>query len=1120
MSSIRWFAVFAALSGSAFAQVKPDAVLLRMPDVSQSEIVFRYANDLWLVDKHGGPARPLSSPPGAESLPKFSPDGRKVACVASYDGARELYVLDVAGGVPLRITHHPDREMLCDWHPDGRSILFSSTMQSGQDGAPKIFRVPAQGGQPTALPVPYGLFASLDDSGAWLAYTPLTQSEFRTWKRYQGGMAQDIWLFHLTTFESRRLTDFAGTDALPMWHANEVYFLSDRGSDGHTNLWKSDARGQKFVQVTNFIDDDVRFPSVGPADIVFEHGGRIMRYEFASGRSVAVEITIPGDRPRLAPRTHSVEDRVADIDVGPHGRRVAVEARGDVFTVSATEGATRNLTNSDGVAERGPAWSPDGQWIAYFSDRSGEYELALRRADGRAFRWPGPTANTDADVEEKTLTSIGPGWKEAPQWAPDSKSLVFANEAGELWHLVVATSELKKLATNPSGDPFTVDWSPDSRWLTFSVRHPSTRLSAIYLYDLAESALHSVTSGRFDDRDPVFDRNGEWLYFVSSRTFEPIYAELDETWVYTNSANLMAVPLRKDVKNVLAATDLDETAPAEDDAEDDDSEDDEHSKDAKPVQIDVVDFESRILELPVDPGVLGSLAGAEGRVYYLRGPRAGSQRPPQEDDEDEEPHGSTLVEFTLSDDASEREEKTVLADVSGFQLAPHGEKLLVQLADESVAIIDAAPDAKDPEKIDFSGMSAEIDPRREWEQILADAYRITRDFFYEPTMHGHDWKAIYARYQRALAHATNRDDLDYLLGEMIAELNVGHAYNAGGPGIPERAPEGPQTGLLGCDFELAEGAYRIAHIVRGAPGETDGRSPLAEPGIDVREGDFLLAVDGAKVDVSKDVFAAFVGKAGRATELTVNSVPRIDVNARRVLVETLEDDSEVRYREWVETNRRFVDTMSGGRIGYIHVPDTTRRGQRELVRQFLSQYQKDALVIDERWNGGGQVPTRFIELLNRPRTNSWAVRHGEDWQWPPIAHDGPKAMLINGSAGSGGDAFPYYFRQAKLGPLIGMRTWGGLVGLSGNPSFIDGSSITVPRFAFYETDGTWGVEGFGVAPDIEVVDDPGKMVHGEDPQLLAGVKYLMEALETWKFVRPARPAPPDRRGSGVTPADR
>ncbi|MFN0244833.1 MAG: PDZ domain-containing protein [Planctomycetota bacterium] len=1115
--------------------VRPDAVLLRTPDVSATDIVFRYANDLWLVDKRGGVARPLSSPPGGEALPKFSPDGKQVACIGSYEGGGDLYVLDLEGGVPRRVTHHPGGELLCDWTPDGRALLFSSSRRSGQQRAPKLFTVPAQGGEPTALPIPYGLFGAIE--GSWLAYTPVSNAEFRTWKRYQGGLAQDIWLFQLDTFEARRLTDFPGTDAQPMWHAGEVYFLSDRDPSARMNLWKCDVRGQNLTAVTTFTDADVRFPSVGPADIVFEHAGKLKRYEFASGRTVSVDIAIPGDRPKLVSETRSVEDDVQSISIGAHGRRAVVEARGDVFSVPVGEGVTRNLTRSDGVAERAPSTSHDGQWVAYLTDRSGEYEFAVRRADGRAFRW----ANAGDEVEEKILTAIGPGWKEGPIWSPDDKSLAFVNHAGELWHIAVDSGALSKLATNPLGFTFGFEWSPDSRWIAFACRHPETKLSGLYVYDLQAKSLHSLTSGRFDDREPSFDKSGKWLYYASSRTFEPIYSEFDESFVYANTANVMAVPLRGDVKNVFAPSD-----PSEQDDEDEsgDEQDADAKKDAdtpdaskaakddaekdssdapKPVAIDLEGFEARVIQLPVPAGAIGSLAGGDEKVFYLRGPRAGSAAPPSDDDEEEgETGGSDLVQFALSKSKQEREEKKVLGGVAGFELTANAKRAFVELHDERYATIDASPDAEvdDEDVLDLAGLRCEIDPRREWSQILADAYRVNRDFFYEPTLHGVDWRGIYDRYQRALVDATSRDDLHYLLGEMIAELNVGHAYNVGGPGIPESGPQGATAGLLGCDYELVGDAYRIRHILRGGDGEIDGRSPLAEPGIDVREGDYLLAIDGARVDVSRDVEASLLGKANRPTEITVNAAPRLDGSERRVVVVPIESEGELRYREWVEENRKLVDTLSGGRIGYVHVPDTGRRGQRELVRQFMSQFHKDALLVDERWNGGGQIPTRFIELLNRPRTNSWAVRYGEDWVWPPVSHDGPKAMLINGSAGSGGDAFPYYFRQARLGPLIGMRTWGGLVGISGNPTFIDGSSVTVPRFAFYENDGTWGVEGYGVAPDIEVVDDPSQMVHGEDPQLLAGVKYLQQQLESWKFVRPSRPASPNRAGAGVPVTDR
>jgi tricorn protease len=1137
----------AVTSGSVqSSMVRPDAVLLRMPDVSASEVVFRYANDLWLAPKAGGVARALASPDGEESFPKFSPDGKRIAFVAGYDGGVDLYVLDIDAGVPQRVTYHPSSEVLCDWHPDGESLIYFSSQESGQQRAPRLFKVSAGGGPSEALPVPYGVFGALDATGSWLAYTPTAASEFRTWKRYQGGLAQDVWLFNLTTLEARRVTDHPGTDALPLWSGSDLYFLSDRDSNARMNLWAYDTQRKVTTQVTDFVEDDVRFPSVGPEDIVFENGGKLLRYEFASGRTHRIEIAIPGERPSLRPQSLPLAKMVDWAVPGPNAKRVVVEARGEVFSAPVEEGVTRNLTRTDGVAERYPSWSPDGKWIAYWSDASGEYELYVRSGDGAPFRWPGDSE----DVRERRLTSIGPMWKYGASWAPDSRSLVFCNNAGELWRLVLESGELTKLATDPDGQPFNVDWSPDSRWIAFSMRSTRSRLGAIWLLDTRDGVLREATSGLYDDRDPSFDRDGEWLYFVSTRTFEPTYSGVDETWIYANGANLVALPLRKDVENPFATADASEVeeTPSDDKDEDEDAQKDGEPKDGdeakeakseasksddaateqgepaesvaaadgakkaekspKPVEIEFEGIEARALVLPVDAGALDAPAGGASKVFYLRRARAGSGGV-----------DSTLMQFTLSSKRKERVEKTVVGGVRGFVLAAKAEKALVRLADGGWAVVETKPDQKVEGKLDLSGLEMLVDPRREWNQILGDAHRIMRDFFYEPTLHGVDWNGLRERYARALADATHRSDLHYLLGEMISELNVGHAYNRG-PSDDGGSARGALAGSLGCDFALEQGAYRITRILGFESPEADARSPLAQHGIDARPGDWLLAVNGRAVDPRRDVHAALLGSVGKPTELLLNAAPTFDGAERRVVVTPLDSDAGLRYRDWVAARRTQVDELSGGRVGYVHVPDTGIRGQNELVRQLQSQMDKDALLVDERWNGGGQIPTRFIELLNRPRTNFWAVRHGEDWSWPPRTHHGPKAMLINGSSGSGGDAFPYYFRQANLGKLIGQRTWGGLVGISGNPAFIDGASITVPRFAFYEKDGTWGVEGYGVAPDIEVLDDPSLMAHGEDPQLVAGVQHLLRELESFTFERAQRPPSPDRRGSGVTPADR
>ncbi len=1111
-----------ALGPAAAAQVRPDAVLLRTPDVSRDLIAFRYDGDVWLVDKRGGEARRLSSPPGNESFPRFSPDGRRIAFMGGYEGGTDLYVLSLEGGLPGRLTHHPDTEILCDWLPGGEGLLFFSSMTSGQQRAPKLFSVPTEGGQPIELPLPFGSFGAIDPMGHWLAYTPFAHSEFATWRRYQGGNAQDVWLFDLRTRESRRVTDWPGNDALPMWQGEGLIFVSDRGPESRLNLWSWDRERGTFAQLTEFREFDVRFPSIGPQDVVFENGGKLWRYELESRRCVPVEVLIPGDRPRLAPRTVEVEDLVAAVDIGPKAKRVVVEARGELFSVPVEEGVLRNLTGTDGVAERDPVWSPDGVWIACFSDRSGEYELCLRRGDGRPFRWQ----DVGEEVAEQRLTDIGPSWKSELSWAPDSKSLAFCTNDGELHRLVVESGELLTLDKGPEGEPFAVDWSRDSRWLAYSHRHSRSRLPAIYLFDLSAGTRHEVTSGLFADDQPVFDRGGEWLFFRSSRTFEPIYEDVGDTWIYANTQGLMAVALRKEVENPFAPRSEEEGAEQEDDEGESKEEGEESEPDEEappPVAIELDGFEGRIQSLPVPAGRIEALAGAKGKLVYLRLPRTGAVAGEGEDDDDDEqgaPAGAALCFFDLKAKKKEREEKTVLAGVQAFRLAAKSDKVLVALEDDEFAVVDLASDQKAEEHLDLSGLVATVDPRREWGQILSDAGRIMRDFFYDPQMHGVDWNAVVARYRGALADATSRDDLHYLIGEMIAELNVGHAYNSGPPQGLQRAAPGRSAGLLGCDWSLERGHHRIARILRGEMAETDGKGPLSVSGADVREGDWLLAVNGVPVDPARDIYAAFEGLAGQPTELLLNATPALDGEERRVVVVPLESERELRYRDWVARARAEVERLSDGRVGYVHVPDTGVRGQTELNRQFLGQMHKDALLVDERWNGGGQVPTRFIELLRRPATNYWAVRHGEDWPWPPVAHFGPKAMLINYASGSGGDCFPYYFRQAGLGKLIGTRTWGGLVGLSGNPDFVDGASISVPRFAFYELDGTWGVEGHGVTPDIEVLEDPEVMQDGRDPQLIAGVEHLLSELERQPYVAPRRPEYPDRSGAGITPADR
>jgi tricorn protease len=1080
--------LFLLVTVTAEAQI--DARLLRQPDVSATEIAFVYGGDIWIVDKEGGVADRLSTPKGEESFPRFSPDGASIAFTGNYDGNSDIYVMPVGGGLPTRLTHHPDRDRMLDWYPDGGSILFATPMTSEKQRFRKLYRVPVTGGLPEVLPVPYGEFGAISPDGATLAYMPLSR-DFRTWKRYRGGTAPEIWLFGLSDHQARNLTANDANDGQPMWHGSTLYFLSDRDANMRANIWAHELDTDIVRQVTHFTDFDTHFPAIGPDDMVFENGGHLYVMDLETESPRPVEIEVVTDRASLRPHVVKVEKRIAGGDISPSGKRAVLSARGEIFSLPAEHGVVRNLTRTSGVAERFPAWSPDGKTLAYFSDRSGEYELTVRPADGSG--------------DETTLTSMGPGFRYQPMFSPDSKKVVFI-DSEEVIHLfdveTKALTEIDRGLWMMHGplSGFEVSWSADSRWFAYS-RGLDNRQSAIFLYDTSDGVRHQVTTGFVESYGPVFDPEGEYLYYLADRTFAPIYAEMDPTWIYANTTNIVAVPLRTDVVSPLAPRN-DVEDDGEDDGEDDegngndkekpdkDADDDTDEEKVEAVKIDLEDFEARAVVLPPKAGQYADLAAVKGKVIYRRQPRTGG---------DEE--SSPMLFWDLED----REEKTILDDVDSYAVSADGKKLLV-VANGSFAIVDVGPKQKMDTKLATSSMEMMVVPPEEWRQIFSDAWRLERDYFYDPNMHGVDWQAMRARYGALLDDVMTRWDLNFVIGELIAELNTSHSYRGGGD--VERA-ESRGVGLLGVDWELADGDYRIKHIVTAAPWDIEVRSPLAEPGVDVSEGDWLLAVNGTPIDTAKDPWAAFEGLAETTVILTVNDRPSLE-GAREVLVETLGSEARLRNLAWIEANRRKVDEVSGGRIGYVYVPSTGRGGQTELYRMFRPQYDKEGLIVDERFNNGGQIPDRFVELLDRPLYNFWAVRSGKDWQTPTIALTGPKVMLINAWSGSGGDAFPYYFRAAGLGPLIGTRTWGGLIGYSGQPGLIDGGRLTVPTFSFYNLDGEWDVEGYGVDPDIEVVDDPSLMLDGGDPQLDRAIAEVLEALEANPPVRPQRPEYPVR----------
>ncbi len=1271
------------IAPAAVADVSPNAGMMRWPDVSKDQICFVYANDIWVAPKAGGQARPLASPAGVETFPRFSADGSTIAFIGNYDGNRDIYSMPLAGGIPTRVTHHPAGETLCDWMPSG-NLLFFTNAWAGLGRQQQLWQTTAQGGLPTQMPVPYGGFGSVSPDGNWLAYTPHSV-DTRTWKRYRGGMATDIWLFNLNDKTSRRITDWEGVDTIPMWvpggDGKTVYYHSDNGPEHRMNIWAFDVASGQRRQVTSFKDDDVKWPSIGPGsdgkgEIVFQLGIKLLLLNLGTGQSSEVKITIPGDRPKLRPRTIDASKVVEGASISPTGKRVAIEGRGDLWSAPVKEGVVRAFTRTDNIAERDPAWSPDGKWIAYFSDEGGEYNLWVRASDARppekkddkkedkkdekkADKEEGTKADgTAASSEEKKdetpkretrkLSELGAGYRYSPRWSPDSKFITFVDQNGGMFLTDVEKGETKQFDVDSWMNQVPISWSSDSQWIAYHRSEDKTANNVIVIGNVKTGEKKVVTDHMFSSYNPVFDRKGEWLFFASQRAVNnPEYSDLDNTYAYRESSVILMVPLNKDVKNPWLPKSDEEEFKVEkkkddkkdeakkDDKKDDQKEDKKDEGDKKPdaaaddpvsgtwsgnatgaqlpgggmavtfnltldgdkvtgtavsmmgqldvsgtfdkatgklelnatmqgaavsftatitgnelkgawsageqsgeftatkgaaggdsdskkddktdadkpkeVKIDFDGFERRALQLSITPGNFGNMVVADGeKLIFSRGSGRGGADT-----------GIRIYNYTGDD----KKEEAVTGG-GGFDLSADGKKLLVLRGGSTMVVVDASAGGGKSQTVSTNGMTKLMqDPRVEWKHIVSEAWRLQRDFFYESTMHGVDWPKVREHYLAMVDDASSREDINWIISEMISELNIGHAY-LGAPGDIEDQPTA-NVGLLGVDFTLDRSgpapAYKIARIIEGGPWDSDARGPLSQPGVDVKIGDYVLAVNGVPIDTSKDPYAAFLGTADRVTSITVSDQPTLDADGakqREIVIKPLGGEGNLRYREWIEQKRAYVHEKSGGKIGYIYVPNTGVDGQNDLYRQFFGQRDRDALIIDDRWNGGGQIPNRFIELLNRPNTNFWAKRAGQDWVWPPDAHFGPKAMLINGLAGSGGDMFPWLFRHHKLGPLIGTRTWGGLVGISGNPRMVDGGSITVPNFGFYETDGTWGVEGHGVDPDIEVIDDPALMQNGGDPQLDRAIAEMLKAVQERPWKRPSRPQSPNRSGMGIPDSDK
>jgi tricorn protease len=1056
------------LADNSVSTDTPQKVLKQYPAISRTHVAFVFANDVWCVPRAGGVAVPLTDAPGMKNNVVFSPDGSSIAFGGNLEGNWEINTIPITGGAPTRITHLPTGEAVTQWTADGKLLFYTNSL-SFNNLAMQLFTVPARGGLPTRLRVPYGAEGAISPDGEWLAYTPnWSNSLIDNWKHYRGGMALDIWLFSLRTNESRQITDWEGTDTKPMWRSNVIYYLSDAGPENRLNIWEYNVKTRARNQVTRFDEYDVRNPSIGPGqkdqgEIVFQYGPELYLLDLGTRQSHLLEVEIPEAHRQVRNSTVDAGKFITGGSLSPAGDRAALNARGDIWVVRVENGSPQNITRTSGAFERNPVWSPDGKWIAYFSDATGEYELYAMSADGSS--------------GARQLSRTGLGFKSNPVWSPDSNRIAFVDYANTIFIHTIAGNDTRRVDADEWGSEPQVNWSPDSSWLVYN-KMGENALRSIWVYDIGGLSTHQVTKGAFDDNTPTFDRAGKYLFFISTRNYSgPTFSFAARQFIYPNEDTLVAVPLRKEIPSPLLPDRPSNRASA------------------KPL-IDLEGFEARAIKLPVEGwGLSGLEITNEGNPLYIQ-IKVGSTR--------------SLKTFDLKT----QKETQVAEGANSFALAHDGRHALV-FTGGTVSVADTASDPVSLKQVSLAGMNVEIDRRAEWRQIFNDHWRLVRDFFYDEKMHGIDWPLIRQRYSIMVDAAMSREDVNFVLSEMIGELSVSHAY--GGGGDVEQTPR-VSLGMLAADFELDRGAYRITRIHEGAAWDTNSRGPLSQPGVMVKPGDYLLAVNNKPIDTAKDPWAALVGLGGTDTTLTISNKPVMDSTARQVVVKPSPAEISFRYQAWIEANRSYIAKKTGGRVGYMHLPSFDAIGLNSFVTQYYAQIDSEALIIDIRWSHGGWLPDMLNKLMD-PRVFSYlGGRFSKDRPVPARVHRGPKCVLASGMSVSAGENFAYIFREFGLGKIIGTRTGGLFVGLNGNPSLIDGGYFNIPNAPFYEEDGTWLIEGHGLDPDISVINDPTKLNAGVEPQLDAAIKQILDELKTNPFVKARKPAVPRDRRRGMVNA--
>lgn len=1049
-----------------------DARLLRFPDINNDLIAFVYAGDIWTVDADGGDAKRLTSHKGLELFPKISPDGQWIAFSAQYSGTRQVYIMPSDGGTPRQLTYYNDVGMMpprggfdyvvLDWTPDSKNILVRANRTPFGERNGKYYLVSIDGGLEKPLQITDGGFGVLSPDASKLCFTPISR-EFRTWKRYKGGRAADIWIYDLEADQSERITDFAGTDQIPVWYGDKIYFASDR--DLKLNIFSYDTQTKEISKVTNHEEFDVMWPSGENGMIAYENGGYIYKLDVESGETKKVTVNINFDNPNVLPYFKDVSEDIDSWSVSPTAKRALFDARGDIFSIPAEDGITENLTNTQGIREMFPQWSPDGKYISYVSDATGEYEIYIvENADG---------------AQPKQVTKGSARWKYQPMWSPDSRYLLFFDRSLKLQLLDIGSEEIKVVTKATQGEIRHFHFSPDSKWITYA-RESENGHSSVYVYNIENNAKHKITDYQFNDYNPVFSECGNYIFFLSNRDFNLDFSSFEFDYLYNDATRIYAVALREDSPRLFAEKNDKEPV----NGEKKENGNDKGTSDNKDIEIEFEGIKSRIDAFPLNSGRYFNIIPVEGGILY----------------------GTTdgLHKYTID----KEKDDVILSGVFNVELSADGKNLMYQ-SRNNYGIVALKPGQKAGDgKLDLSGLEMKIDPRKEWNQIYSDGWRIFRDYFYVDNIHNVDWDAIRAQYGKLLPYVSHRADLDYIFGEIVSETNTGHTYvNYGDFPRVERI----ETGLLGAKLEADASAkkYIISKIYEGENWNPSRRSPLTEQGINVNEGDYLISINGNEVNTDENPYKYLENTVGKLIEITVNNKPSVE-GARTYMIRPIDSELELFYLGWVKERRKMVDKLSGGKIGYIHVPNTSIEGNRELYRGLYAYHNKEALIIDDRYNGGGFIPDVMADLLDRKTLSYWHRRGLEPNKTPGIAHDGPKAMLINGYSSSGGDAFPYYFKKKGLGTLIGTRTWGGLVGMSGNAGLVDGGYIAVPRFGIFDENEEWIIEGIGVYPDIEVIDAPHLTAKGIDPSIEKAVEVLLKQLEENPVKEVEKPEDPDR----------